>query len=137
MDIGTIIKRYRTEHKISLRDFADKCGASHSYIAMLEAKKNSKTGEPIVPTISMLKKISVGLDISVNELIALCDDMPISLSATTGTYVDAVIKKMPPEELQLEEGDRELLDLIRLMPPEMKAMYREALRAALKSQGLI
>ena len=46
-------------------------------------------------------------------------------------------KQNAPEELQLSEGDKELLDLIRLMPPEMKAMYREALRAALKSQGLI
>jgi transcriptional regulator with XRE-family HTH domain len=50
---------------------------------------------------------------------------------------DIMENKKIPEELQLSEDELELLQLIRLMPAEMKAMYKEALRAALKSQGLI
>ncbi len=80
MDIGQLIKQYRKESKLSMRDFAARCGVSHSYIAMLEARKNSKTGEPIVPTISKLNKIANGMGMSVNDLIAKCDDMPISLA---------------------------------------------------------
>ena len=76
MEIGFLIKKYRQEKNLTLREFASQCGTSHSYIAMLENGKNSKTGDPIVPSISMLKKISQGMGISVNELIAMCDDMP-------------------------------------------------------------
>ena len=79
MEIGAAIKQYRDKANISLRDFAAKCGTSHSYIAMLESGKNSKTGEPIVPTITMLKKIAHGMDMSVNDLITLCDDMPLKM----------------------------------------------------------
>ena len=46
-------------------------------------------------------------------------------------------KEIAPTEPELSEDELELLQLIRLMPAEMKAMYKEALRAALKSQGLI
>jgi transcriptional regulator with XRE-family HTH domain len=127
MYIGNIVKKYRADNKISLREFAEICGVSHGYIGMLESGKNSKTGEPIIPTIAMMKKIAHGLGLSVNELIAKCDDMPVSLSDETKI----------PEELKLSEEEEEILQLIKLMPAEMKAMYKEALRAALKSQGLI
>lgn len=129
MDIGSIIKNYRDSIGMSLRDFASKCGASHSYIAMLESGKNSKTGEPIIPTISMLKKIASGLGISVNDLIAMCDDMPVSLGMPQ--------KEKSPEEPKLPEEEEELLKLIRLMPAEMKSLYIETLRATLKGLGLI
>ena len=131
MDIGTIIKQYRLDNKISIRDFAEKCGVSHSYIAMLEIRKNSKTGEPIVPTIAMLKKISSGLGITVNELIAKCDDMPISLSSGYNA------KNNPPAEPKLTEGEELLLSLFRRLPEQSQALYIEALRAALKTQGLM
>jgi transcriptional regulator with XRE-family HTH domain len=130
MDISTIIKEYREQNKMSLRDFAQKCGVSHSYVAMLEARKNSKTGEPIVPTLAKLQKIANGLDITLNNLFAICDDMPVSLSLIEH-------KSTAPTENELSEDDAELLSLINKMPPDMKAMYKEALRAALKTQGLI
>ena len=128
MNIGDIIKQYRVDNQISLRDFAEKCGTSHSYIAMLETNKNSKTGEPIIPSISMLKKIANGLNVSVNQLISICDDMPVSMLYE---------KQNPPEEPKLTKGEEELLKLIRLMPEEMKALYVETLRATLKGLGLI
>jgi repressor LexA len=53
-----------------------------------------------------------------------------------GVNIEEALKKIP-EEPKLSEDELELLQLIRLMPAEMKAMYKEALRAALKSQGLI
>ena len=53
-----------------------------------------------------------------------------------GVNIEEALKKIP-EEPKLSEDEMELLELIRLMPAEMKAMYKEALRAALKTQGLI
>ena len=107
MEIGVAIKQYRDKANISLRDFAAKCGTSHSYIAMLESGKNSKTGEPIVPTITMLKKIARGMDMSVNDLIAVCDDMPVSFA---GTSFSANLRLFGDSE-QLPEKEKKLLAL--------------------------
>lgn len=107
MEIGVAIKQYRDKANISLRDFAAKCGTSHSYIAMLESGKNSKTGEPIVPTITMLKKIAHGMDMSVNDLIAVCDDMPVSFA---GTSFSANLQLSGNSE-QLPEIEKKLLAL--------------------------
>jgi transcriptional regulator with XRE-family HTH domain len=126
MDIGKIIKRYRESNNLSLRDFAIKCGTSHSYIAMLENGKNSKTGEPIIPTLTMLNKISLGLGITLNELLSICDDIPVSLS-----------QEETPEEPKLTEGEKEFLYLFKLLPKEAQASYIERLREALKTLGLI
>ena len=95
MDIGTIIKNYRKEHKLTLREFASRCGTSHSYIAMLEKGENSKTGEPMVPTLDTYKKIARGLNMSLNDLIAMCDDMPVSMVALQGTVRPAVRRRIP------------------------------------------
>lgn len=91
MRIGEIIKKYRDDNSMTLREFASKCGMSHSYIAMLEDGKNSKTGEPMTPTLSTLKKISVALDLSLNELMMLSDDMPVKLETSTANNVQSFI----------------------------------------------
>ena len=126
MDIGKIIKRYREDNNLSLRDFAIKCGTSHSYIAMLENGKNSKTGEPIIPTLTMLNKISSGLCITLNELLSICDDIPVSLS-----------QEEPPEVPKLSEGEELLLELFRKLPKAAQDSYTEKLREALQTLGLV
>lgn len=123
MNIGEMIKLYRTKTKLSLRDFAEKCGTSHSYISMLENEKNSKTGEPIVPSLSALQKIAKGLEISLNELISICDDMPVSLNT--------------PEEPKLTEGDAEWLSLFRAIPVDLRDEAVQYVRSALKIAGLL
>jgi transcriptional regulator with XRE-family HTH domain len=113
MEIGLLIKQYRQKNNLTLREFAKSCGTSHSYISMLESGKNSKTGEPMVPTLTMLNKISQAMNISVNDLINLCDDIPISLSQEENT----------PEEPKLTEGERMLLDLFRQIPEEQQKVF--------------
>ena len=119
LEIGAVIKQYRGETNISLRDFAAKCGTSHSYIAMLESGKNSKTGEPIVPTITMLKKIAHGMDMSVSDLIAVCDDMPVNMQPPEFklNYFDSTKEDIPANlqlfgnSGQLPEKEKKLLAL--------------------------
>lgn len=123
MEIGYLIKQYRKNNSLTLRDFALKCGTSHSYIAMLESGKNSKTGEPIVPSITMLKKISDGMSIPLNDLIALCDDMPVALGKAT-----------TPTEPKLSEGEEMLLDLFRRVPEDKQELVLQMIRVALGSQ---
>lgn len=42
----------------------------------------------MIPTIAMMKKLSVGMGISVNELISICDDMPINLNSNVDMKID-------------------------------------------------
>ena len=126
MEIGILIKQYREKNNLTLRDFAKLCGTSHSYIAMLESKKNSKTGEPIVPTITMLNKISQGMGMSVNDLITLCDDIPISLATDERINLQLFAENQnSPEEPKLTEGERMLLELFRQIPETQQKVFLE------------
>lgn len=82
MHIGDVIKKYRHDHgRMSLQAFADKCGLSKGYIAMLERNKNSKTGEPIVPSVETFLKVSKAMNMSLNELADVVDEnQPIALT---------------------------------------------------------
>lgn len=119
MKLGDIIKKYRHDNKLSLRDFAKTCGTSHSYIAMLEDGKNSKTGEPIVPAIVTLKKIATALNMSLNDLIFAADDMPVALSTPS------------PE---ISENEAILLELFRQVPAEHQEMVLGMIRVAIGNQ---
>jgi hypothetical protein len=46
---------------------------------MLEGNTNPKTGQPIIPSLAALKKISDALGISITQLLVEVDDIPIDL----------------------------------------------------------
>lgn len=131
MQLGCFIKRYRENNGMTLRDFASRCGTSHSYIAMLENGKNSKTGEPIVPTIAMLKKISFGLGMSLNDLITVCDDMPVSLAEET---IDLQLfgekEPSPISEPKLTEEEKEWIAFGNRLSSDVKKLLMSALDEA-------
>lgn len=70
MKIGEIIKKYRKEHGLSLRDFSRISGVSNSYLSMLESGRSPRSDRPIVPTLTKLNQIAAAMGISVNELIS-------------------------------------------------------------------
>lgn len=113
MDIGTKIRTARIAKGLTQEELGDMLGVQKSAIAKYE------NGRIVNIKRSTLKKISDILGIPPYELVYEHE------------------KETPPAEPKLREGEEELLMMIRLMPPEMKAMYTEALKAALKSQGLI
>lgn len=82
MHLGDVIKQYRHDHgKMSMQAFADKCGLSKGYIAMLERNKNSKTGEPVVPSVETFAKVADAMGITLDEISKMVDEnQPISLS---------------------------------------------------------
>lgn len=58
----------------------------------------------------------------------------------TPTYIlfgDEEINENPPEQEILSEGDKKLLSLIKLLPPETRDAYTAKLEEALKTLGLI
>lgn len=121
MEIGQFVKQYRQKNRLALRKFAEICGVSHSYIAMLENGKNSKTGEPIVPSLSMLKKLSTGMGMSINELISISDDCPVSLNpAEPSLDLQLFAERKTPDELALTEGERLWLELYHRVSPDTR-----------------
>lgn len=126
MKLGEIIKNYRAAHRLSLRDFATQCGTSHSYISMLEDGKNSKTGEPIIPTISTLKKIATALEMPLNDLLSLAEDMPVSLE-------DILSPPTPTPSPDLSDAEAALLELFRAVPPEHRPMILGMIEGAINN----
>lgn len=74
MILGDLIKDYRTNNKLSLRDFAQRCGLSHTYISALEKNIDPRTGKPIAPTLDTVKYISKGMNLSIEEILKILDD---------------------------------------------------------------
>jgi repressor LexA len=74
MFIGDLIKEYRTKNKMSLRDFASRCGLSHTYISALEKNIDSRTGKPIAPTLDTVKYISKGMNMQIEDILKILDD---------------------------------------------------------------
>lgn len=85
MHLGDVINKYRMEHgKMSMQAFANKCGLSKGYIAMLERNVNSKTGEPVVPSLETFVKVASAMNVSLNSLMNEVDEnQPISLAKGT------------------------------------------------------
>ena len=79
MTLSELVVKYRTEHGLSQRQFAQICRLSNGYISMLEKNVNPKTGQPLVPQITNLRKIAEGMNISLAQLFEMVEDMPVDL----------------------------------------------------------
>lgn len=111
MTLSTFIKEYRTTHGLSQRQFATRCGVSNGYISMLEREVNPSTGEPAVPSLVMLRKIASGMGITLDDLFAQVDDMPVTVNnpspaADLSAYLDTL-------------SDEQLLDLLQRLTAKM------------------
>ena len=73
MFLGDLIKKYRSANNLSLRDFAKRCGLSHTYISALEKNIDPRTGKPIAPTLDTVKYVSKGMNISIEEILKALD----------------------------------------------------------------
>ena len=109
MLLGEYIKKYRDEHGISQRQFAEKCFLSNGFISMIEKGTNPKTKEPITPSLPSVKAIANGMGITVHQLLSEVDDLLIDLSEE---------EKQPSDSEGLLEKDQRLIDWFRSLPEE-------------------
>ena len=93
MKLGEIVKQYRNDNDLSQRQFAKICGISNGYISMLEEGKNPKTGEPIVPSLAMYKKLAAAMGVTVNELMSSAEDQEISIETSALSEGDVALLK--------------------------------------------
>lgn len=69
--LGDIIKKYRLDNDLSLREFSKKCGLSHTYIDKLEKGVDPRSQKPVEPTLDALEKISTAINLSLDELLTM------------------------------------------------------------------
>ena len=73
MNLGELIKAYRTENGYSMDDFAAKSGLSKAYISILERNRNPVNGKPAVPSLETIKSVAAAMNIDFNDVIAMLD----------------------------------------------------------------
>lgn len=73
MKLGEIIKEYRSNHSLSMGDFAKLTNLSKAYISMLEKNINSSTGKPIIPSIHTLRDCAKAMGITLDDLMSKLD----------------------------------------------------------------
>lgn len=98
MTLGTLVEVFRKEHDLSQRQFAMRCGLSNGYISMLEKNNNPKTGLPVTPSLTALKKIAQGMNMSLDELLSVADDMPVDM---TGSGAKGLMPMPPMRKIPL------------------------------------
>lgn len=81
MKLSEIVKKYREEHGLSLRAFAERVGVSHNAIANIENERNSH-GNPFVPTMETLVGIASAMGISLNDLLHMMGDEDVFVTET-------------------------------------------------------
>lgn len=107
-NLGDIIKEYRLDHDLSLREFSKKCGLSHTYIDKLEKGVDPRSQKPVEPTLDALEKISAAIDLSLDELLTLLGKI------NANSKVDINKNEKNVEEL-LEDTMTQILDQKGLM----------------------
>ena len=103
MKLGEIVRNYREENRLSMRDFAKKSGLSSGYISMLEKDRNPRNGKPIVPSIETYDCVATAMGISLDELLRRANgnfsedtiSTPIASSLLFG-YLDIFIPPFYP-----------------------------------------
>lgn len=67
--LSVLIENKMRQTKMSLRDFAEKCNLSHSYVRNIRKGFDPRTGKQIRPTVETLEKLAGGLGLTLNELL--------------------------------------------------------------------
>lgn len=114
MTLGEIIKIYRDERSMSQRQFAEACGLSNGYISMLEKNLNPKTGLPMVPSLTAIKKIAALMGVAANDILDQMDDVPVEITSD-----EDIISEAPTI---IDSGRMsEFMELFEQLPEEKKA----------------
>ena len=115
--LGEFIKNKRAEMGLSLREFGNLCGISHTTIDCLEKGYDPRTNKPVNITNSTFGKLSKALGIPISELVELSQG----------------VEKPAGEEAGGRE--EEFMRLFRALPPEAQERELAYLRERAAGKG--
>lgn len=103
MKLEELIRQFREREHLTMQEFADRCGLSKGFVSMLEKGQHPQSKRRLIPSLATLKKISVGMGLSLDELLLMLDgDTTVSLVRDPTDY------SLSPDERQLIEDYRSL-----------------------------
>ena len=108
VNVGKLIKQERLNKGLSLRQFAEMCNLSHSYIDKIEKFIDPRSNKPIFPTVDSLEKISNALGYTLEEFMrksGYLPDVPENEKnnpyiAYIGVTKEAAEKGLSPDEVR-------------------------------------
>ena len=110
MTLGEVVKKYRDEHQLSLRDFSRISGVSNGYISMLEKNEHPKTKKPIVPSLEKMRGIASAMGLTLDSLLDMIEDQPISIAKDRSSLPGPDIDLLNRFHRLSPEGRRKLLE---------------------------
>lgn len=113
MTLPEYIINFRDENDLSQRQFANLCGLSNGYIAMIESGVNPRTGNPITPSLSSLKKMAAVMGLTWQALSDIIEGDNIS-----NIHID-----------ELTEDEREIIVMYRELEVSKRNLVLSLVRA--------
>ena len=149
--LGEFLTSERKKRDLSLRDFADELGISHTYLQNLEKGSDPRTGNPVSPTVEKKELISKSLDVSLDFLIKLAgyqisnNVTNLSSANKSNNYLDINFDMLTDEEIDdtftsyLKKQDRVMFfdPESDRSPEEKRAILKELTKKEKKRQEKI
>ncbi len=117
MKLEELLRAFREENNLTMQEFADRCGLSKGYVSMLEKGKHPQSQRRLVPSLETLKKISVGMNLTMDELLPMLD----------GNTVVSLVKESPDS---LSPDERQLIEDYRSLTPPGQEYIRQTMAMA-------
>ncbi len=126
MKLGEVIKEFRTRNKLSMQEFADRCGLSKGFISMLEKGQHPQSKRPLVPSLETLSKVATGMGTDLDTFVSVLD-----LDSIVSVNGNDAMEKIIATENSDEEVDPIILDLITKLEVAPLPVRNAAIAAAL------
>ncbi|HIT38245.1 MAG TPA: helix-turn-helix transcriptional regulator [Candidatus Onthousia faecipullorum] len=110
-NLGSYIRKYRGNQ--SLREFAKKCGISHTHLDSIEKGIDPRSGKSVRVTIDTLEKIAKAMNMTINDLL-------INSGEVSNESINAVNKNKCIHNYDLDDDDLKILELLKEMDSEKK-----------------
>lgn len=112
MKLGEYIKLYRQENKITMDEFAHRCGLSKAYISMLEKGRHPQNNKKIAPTIDTYKKIAAAIGCSLQDLFSTLDSDDVSLDSNNNVLSEREVHLLAYYRLLSGDGQDKVNEYI-------------------------
>lgn len=110
-NLGSYIRKYRGNQ--SLREFAKKCGISHTHLDSIEKGIDPRSGKSVRVTIDTLEKIAKAMNMTINDLL-------INSGEVSNESINEVNKNKYIHNYVPDDDDLKILELLKEMDNEKK-----------------
>ena len=110
-NLASYIRKYRGNQ--SLREFAKKCGISHTHLDSIEKGIDPRSGKSVRVTIDTLEKIAKAMNMTINDLL-------INSGEVSNESINEVNKNKYIHNYVPDDDDLKILELLKEMDNEKK-----------------